>query len=62
MDSFGINGAYTGDNYGESLTYAVVETSVDFQQAGVGISELQVANVTGTFSDGEKISKIISDN
>ena len=33
---------------------AVVETSVDFQQAGVGISELQVANVSGTFTDGEK--------
>ena len=35
---------------------AVVETSVDFQQAGVGISELQVANVSGTFTDGEKIT------
>ena len=32
---------------------AVVETSVDFQQAGVGISELQVANVSGTFTDGK---------
>jgi len=28
MDAFGINGAYTGDNYGLSLTYGVLETSV----------------------------------
>ena len=35
---------------------AVVETSLDFQQAGVGISELQVANLSGTFTDGEKIT------
>ena len=27
MDAFGINGAYTGDNYGLSLTYGVLETS-----------------------------------
>ena len=35
---------------------AVVETSVDFQQAGVAISELQVANLSGTFSDGEEFT------
>ena len=27
MDAYGINAAYTGDNYGVSLTYSVVETS-----------------------------------
>ena len=27
MDAFGINGAYTSDNYGVSLTYGVLETS-----------------------------------
>ncbi len=37
---------------------AVVETSLDFQQASVGISELQVANLSGTFSDGEKITAV----
>ena len=31
---------------------AVIETSVDFQQAGVAISELQLANLVGTFTDG----------
>ena len=27
MDAYGINAAYTGDNYGVSLTYGVLETS-----------------------------------
>ena len=35
---------------------AVIETSVDFQQAGVSISELQLANLVGTFTDGEKFT------
>ena len=35
---------------------AVIETSVDFQQAGVAISELQLANLVGTFTDGEKFT------
>ncbi len=29
LDSFALNGAYTGDNYGISLTYASVETATD---------------------------------
>ena len=29
LDSYAFNGAYTGDNYGLSITYGVVESSVD---------------------------------
>ena len=35
---------------------AVVETSVEFQQVGVPISELQVANQVGSFTDGERFT------
>ena len=43
----------TGQSSGAT---GVVEGSVDFQQAGVAISELQIANLVGTFSDGEKFT------
>ena len=56
------SGVFGSEIIGQVITGAssgatgIIENSVDFQQAGVGISELQVANLSGTFSDGEKIT------
>ncbi len=35
---------------------AVIESSVEFQQVGVPISELQLANQVGSFTDGERFT------
>ena len=53
MGSEVIGQVITGASSGAT---AVVEGSGDFQQAGVAISELQIANLVGTFTDGEKFT------
>ena len=43
-DAYGVNGAYTGDNYGVSLTYGYVETGVN------GVTENYYTALNGYYS------------
>ncbi len=46
-DAYGINGAYTGDNYGISITYGVVETGISEEDTFTAFNGYYVPDISG---------------
>ena len=47
MDAYGFNGAYTGDNYGISITYGVVETGISEEDTFTAFNGYYVPDISG---------------
>ena len=58
-DAYGINGAYTGDNYGISITYGVVETGVGEEDTFTAFNGYYIPDVAGlpSFSIGYEVGE-----
>ena len=58
MDSIGLNGAYTGENYGVSVTYGITETSTDDEDAAVAFNAYYTPEGLPSISAGYEIVDI----
>ena len=58
-DAYGINGAYTGDNYGISITYGVVETGVGEEDTFTAFNGYYTPDIDGlpSFSVGYEVGE-----
>ena len=58
-DAYGINGAYTGDNYGISITYGVVETGVGEEDTFTAFNGYYTPDIDGlpSFSIGYEVGE-----
>ena len=57
MDAYGINAAYTGDNYGVSLTYGVLETSVSKEDTFTALNAYYIPEGFPSISIGYEIGE-----
>ena len=55
LDSYGINAAYTGENYGVSLTYGITESSVTEEDAATAINAYYTPDGFPSISVGYEI-------
>ena len=55
LDSYGINAAYTGENYGVSLTYGITESSVTEENAATAINAYYTPDGFPSISVGYEI-------
>ena len=55
LDSYGINAAYTGENYGVSLTYGITESSVTEEDAATAINAYYTPDSFPSISVGYEI-------
>jgi len=67
LDAYGINGAYTGDNYGVSITYGVVETSTTQEDTFTALNGYYTPDAEGfpSISVGYEIGEdgsVVGDN
>ncbi len=57
MDAYGINAAYTGDNYGVSLTYGVLETSTTDEDTFTALNAYYVPEGFPSISVGYEVGE-----
>ena len=57
-DSIGLNGAYTGENYGVSITYGITETSTDDEDSAVAFNGYYTPEGLPSISAGYEIVDI----
>jgi len=58
LDAYGINGAYTGDNYGISLTYGLIETSATKEDTYTAINGYYTPEGLPSISAGYEVGDI----